>query len=41
MKLAISKVYINVEYKGSTSTNYAGAFTGSGKGVEITVGEEE
>ena len=37
----ISKVYINVENKGSTSTNYAGAFTGSGKGVEFGSGEEE
>ena len=31
----INKVYLNVEYKGSTSTRYAGAFAGSGKGVEI------
>ncbi|MBR3161729.1 MAG: hypothetical protein IKF19_03265 [Bacilli bacterium] len=37
----ISKVYLNVEYKGSTSTNYAGAFTGAGKGVEIDFGEGE
>ncbi len=29
----VKKAYINVEYKGSTSSNYAGAFAGSGKGV--------
>ena len=37
----ISKIYINVENKGSTDTNYAGAFTGSGEGVLINVGGEE
>ena len=37
----ISKVYLNVEYKGSTNNNYAGAFSGSGNGVEINFGEEE
>ena len=31
----ISKVYINVENKGSTSASYAGAFAGSGKGIVI------
>ena len=35
----INKVYINAEYKGSTSTNYAGAFAGSGKGIVITFKE--
>lgn len=39
-KETIQKVYINVEHKGSTDTNYAGAFTGSGKGVELSFGEE-
>lgn len=29
----IKDAYINIEYKGSTETNYAGAFAGSGKGV--------
>lgn len=36
----ISKVYVNVEYKGSTKTTYAGAFAGSGKGVVLEFGEE-
>ena len=36
----ISKVYLNVEYKGSTDTSYAGAFAGSGKGVVIEFKEE-
>lgn len=31
----IDKIYINAEYKGSTDTNYAGAFAGSGNGVVI------
>ena len=29
----IDKIYIVVEYKGSTDTNYAGAYVGSGEGV--------
>ena len=37
----ISKAYINVEYKGSTQTTYAGAFAGSGEGVEVNFGGEE
>ena len=36
----ISKVYINVEYKGSTKDTYAGAFAGSGKGVVMDFEEE-
>ena len=38
----IQDVYINAEYKGSTATNYAGAFSGSGKGVLANIyhGEE-
>ena len=36
----ISKVYVNVEYKGSTKDTYAGAFAGSGKGVLIDFEEE-
>ena len=39
--IKISKIYINVENKGSTDTNYAGAFAGSGEGVLINVGGEE
>lgn len=41
----IKDAYINIEYKGSTETNYAGAFAGSGKGVLANIyhpeGEEE
>ena len=39
----ISKVYLNAEYKGSTASNYAGAYVGSGKGelANIYQGEEE
>ena len=39
----IKKAYVNVEYKGSTSTKYAGAFAGSGKGVLANIyhGEED
>ena len=39
----IEKVYLNAEYKGSTASNYAGAYVGSGKGVlaNIYQGEEE
>ena len=33
----IDKVYLNVEFKGSTSSNYAGTFAGSGKGKVINV----
>ena len=38
----IKKAYVNVEYKGSTEKNYAGAFAGSGKGAlaNIYQGEE-
>ena len=35
----ISKVYINVEYKGSTKNSYAGAYAGSGKGTVVTFRE--
>jgi hypothetical protein len=37
----IDKVYINVEKAGSTSDNYAGAFSGSGKGIMINFEEEK
>lgn len=39
----IKNAYVNVEYKGSTSTKYAGAFAGSGKGVLANIyhGEED
>lgn len=30
-------IHVNAEYKGSTATNYAGAFTGSGEGVYIPI----
>ncbi len=33
----IDTMYINAEYKGSTSTNYAGAYVGSGEGVLVKV----
>lgn len=36
----ISKIYFNVEFKGSTSESYAGAFAGSGKGVVLSFEEE-
>ena len=38
----IKKVYLNAEFKGSTATNYAGAYTGSGEGIlaNIYTGEE-
>ena len=36
----ISKVYINVEYKGNTDTEYAGAFAGSGKGIVLDFEED-
>jgi hypothetical protein len=31
----VDKIYINVEFKGSTSTVFAGNFVGSGKGDVI------
>lgn len=37
----IKKAYINVEYKGSTSSNYAGAFAGSGKGILANIYQGE
>lgn len=39
----ISRVYLNAEYKGSTASNYAGAYVGSGEGTlaNIYQGEEE
>ena len=37
----ISKVYLNAEYKGSTATNYAGAYVGSGEGVLANIYQEE
>lgn len=39
-KQKISKVYVNVEKVGSTETNYAGAYVGSGKGVIIDFEED-
>ena len=33
----IKELYINAEYKGSTDLNYAGAYTGSGQGVEVHI----
>ena len=39
----IDKVYLNAEFKGSTETNYAGSFAGSGEGVLANIyngGEE-
>lgn len=37
----ISKVYLNAEYKGSTATNYAGAYVGSGQGTLANLYQEE
>lgn len=39
----IAKVYLNAEYTGSTSTNYAGAYVGNGKGVLANIyhGEDD
>ena len=39
----IKKVYLNVEFKGSTETTYAGAYVGSGEGVlaNIYMGDED
>ena len=38
----IKKIYFNAEYKGSTTSNYAGAYVGSGEGVlaNLYQGEE-
>ena len=33
----IDKMYINAEYEGSSSSTYAGAYVGSGPGVEVKV----
>jgi hypothetical protein len=38
-KSKIAKIYVNVEFKGSTSTNYAGTYVGSGNGVVIEMGD--
>ena len=35
----ISKVYVNVEKAGSTTTNYAGSYVGAGKGEELVVSD--
>ena len=35
----VDKVYVNVEYKGSTSTSYAGAYTGSKKGELLNMSD--
>ncbi len=39
----IKDAYINIEYKGSTETSYAGAYAGSGKGILANIyhGEDE
>ena len=37
----IKKAYMNIEYKGSTSTNYAGAYSGSGKGTLANIYDPE
>lgn len=39
----IKRIYLNAEYKGSTASNYAGAYVGSGEGVlaNIFVGEDD
>lgn len=37
----IAKVYLNAEYKGSTVSNYAGAYVGSGEGVLANIYQEE
>ena len=39
----IRDIYLNAEYKGSTATNYAGAYVGSGEGVLANIyhGEDE
>ena len=33
----IKYIYFNVDYKGSTASNYAGAYVGSGKGVRANI----
>ena len=30
---SIDKIYLNAEYTGSTESNYAGAYVGSGEGI--------
>jgi len=35
VKNSVEAIYINVEFKGSTSTNYAGALAGSGMGEQV------
>ena len=35
----VDKIYINVEKRGSSSTSYAGAYSGSGKGVVIDMSD--
>lgn len=37
----IKKVYMNIEYKGSTSTEYAGAYSGSGRGTLANIYDPE
>ena len=37
----IKKVYLNAEYKGSTASNYAGAYVGSGEGVLANIYQGE
>ena len=37
----IREAYVNVEKVGSTSDNYAGAYTGSGEGVKVKMGEDD
>lgn len=37
----IREAYVNVEKVGSTTNNYAGAYTGSGEGVKVKMGEED
>ena len=37
----IKRVYMNIEYKGSTSTNYAGSYSGSGKGTLANIYDPE
>ncbi len=37
----IEKAFVNVELKGSTATNYAGAYTGSGEGVKVKMGVDD
>ena len=33
----IQDIYLNIEYKGSTNTKYAGSFAGSGRGVKANI----